>query len=69
MANAIQRLRAENETLQAEVDTLRRGLRELLAHLQIPKFHGPENAWIATNDVALRIHQIEAEATLAQSGT
>lgn len=55
--------------LQAGLDAERRrssalqqGLVDLLAHLELPKFHGPENSWISTVDVARMVRAIEAAA-------
>ncbi len=66
MANYITTLRDTLAASDREVQALRDGMRELLAHMATSKFSAPENAWIATGDVARRIHEIEASATDAR---
>jgi hypothetical protein len=49
--NYIRKLRAENAALTARVDAMEAATRDLMSHLTLPKFCGPENAWISTVDV------------------
>lgn len=61
--NYIHSLRAANDSKAAELAALRQGLRDLLAHIALPKFHAVGDQWISTADVARMVHAIESAAT------
>lgn len=63
MANYIKTLQEENKQKQETIDTLERGLNDLLRYINSEKFNGDGelSGYVNVRDIALRVNEIKSQ--------
>ena len=58
-------LEAEIVALNAKVAAMEAEMVDFRVHLDLPKFCGPDNGWIAVSDVLARLRRVDVAALTA----